>query len=325
MEFSMTIQDEKEITFKEVANFYAVRNVNNTTYFSAATTYGNITSQKTEGNGFTIWASDYFFNEEVFLNALSAKPVLFFHLLFKDSIRIAFEEEEYVIADGQFNLSSFPQFEIFVKPGKRKYLQTFHIHFDPDILHSFLNGSKELEAFLQQVNLGNRCVLSDNRHFATAEMMAIINSISENKNEGKSGQLFIASLVNVLVLQGLMKITEDNKKHGYILLSTTDHEKISLAREYLANNLAEHVSIQKLARIAGINDYQLKKGFKQMFGNTISKYHENLRLQEAMRLLLETEMPISNIVYSTGYSTPSHFGYRFKKKFGFSPSYFRKP
>lgn len=52
----MTIQDKNEITFKEVANSYAIRNVNDTTSFFAATTFGNITSQKTEGSRFAIWA-----------------------------------------------------------------------------------------------------------------------------------------------------------------------------------------------------------------------------------------------------------------------------
>lgn len=324
MEFSITIQDKNKITFKEVPTSHATQHVNSTTSFSAATTFGNISSQKTEGNGFTIWASDYFFKEEVVLNAVSAKPVLFFHLIFKDSVRIAFEEEEYVLSDGQFNLSSFPQFEILVNAGKRKHLRTFHIHFEPGILHGFLNGSKELEKFLKEAHRGNRCRLSDEQHFATAEMMAIINSIMDNPYEGKTRRLFIASQVNVLLLQSMLKIREDNKKQGFIPLSTTDREKISRARDYLANHLAERVSIQNLARIAGINDYQLKKGFKQLFGNTISKYHDNLRLQEAMRLLLETELPISEIGYSLGFEHPTYFSAAFRKKFGLPPGHFRK-
>jgi AraC-like DNA-binding protein len=47
-------------------------------------------------------------------------------------------------------------------------------------------------------------------------------------------------------------------------------------------------------------------------------------MQEAKKLLLHSNLNISEIGYSVGYGNPSHFTQEFTKEFGESPSFFRK-
>ena len=49
-----------------------------------------------------------------------------------------------------------------------------------------------------------------------------------------------------------------------------------------------------------------------------------LRLQEAQRLIRETEKPISEIAGLVGYSNPGHFAVAFREKYSITPSGYRK-
>lgn len=326
MEFTITIQNNDEVPLvQESGPWYGLPHLNNNTKFTTETAFGRITSHKIQGQGFTIWIGNYFFEEEVLLNIEATNPVLFFHLVFSNSIKVSFEEKECFLSEGQFNISSFPQFELRASAGEKKQFQTFHIHFEPDFLKNYLNGSKELKNFILEVHRGNFCSLSEERHFATAEMMSVVESIIKNPYEGRTGHLFIASQVNVLLLLAIHKINQDNQKQNMAPLSNVDKEKLAVARAFLTDHWDEMITTQKLTKVVGMNDHKLKKGFKQLFGKTIYSFQENIRLQKAMRLLIESDLPVGEIGMKVGYLYPQHFSFQFKKKFGFPPTYFRKP
>lgn len=66
-----------------------------------------------------------------------------------------------------------------------------------------------------------------------------------------------------------------------------DRERVVYAREYLVRHIDRPPSLPEMARIAGINEYQLKKGFKETFGNTVFGYRSETRLELAKSELLE--------------------------------------
>ena len=68
-----------------------------------------------------------------------------------------------------------------------------------------------------------------------------------------------------------------------------------------------------------MNEYKLKKGFKETFNNTIFGYLTDQRLQLAKQYLLDTQQTAAEISTQLGYATPQHFNNAFKKKFGVTP------
>lgn len=99
-----------------------------------------------------------------------------------------------------------------------------------------------------------------------------------------------------------------------------DKDCIMYAREYIMNNLETPPGLLELAKIIGINEYKLKRGFKEMFGNTVFGYLSDTRLEIAKNDLLENKKSISEIALELGYSSVQHFSKAFKKKFGSSPN-----
>ena len=106
-------------------------------------------------------------------------------------------------------------------------------------------------------------------------------------------------------------------------LSKQDMEYIRQAKTILDENFDRHITIPQLARQAGINEAKLKEGFRELYGNSIHTYIQQLRLEKAKQLLLTTSMPVTDITYHIGYSHVTHFTTLFKKEVGVTPTEFR--
>jgi AraC-like DNA-binding protein len=77
--------------------------------------------------------------------------------------------------------------------------------------------------------------------------------------------------------------------------------------------------LTELAKIAGINEFKLKHGFKEVFKNTVFGYLSDYKLMRAKELLADNSKNIKNISDELGYSSVQHFSNAFSKKFGISP------
>jgi AraC-like DNA-binding protein len=95
--------------------------------------------------------------------------------------------------------------------------------------------------------------------------------------------------------------------------------KIKHAKEHLLKNADTPPSLKELAKFAGLNEYQLKTGFKEIYGNSVFAFLLDHKLDHA-RVLLDTQkFQVNEVAYQTGYTNPSHFIAAFKKKFGVTP------
>ncbi|MET3888394.1 AraC-like DNA-binding protein [Chitinophagaceae bacterium OAS944] len=113
-------------------------------------------------------------------------------------------------------------------------------------------------------------------------------------------------------------------KPYFMPLSNQDIQYIQRAQTILAENFDKHITIPLLARQTGINEAKLKEGFKELYGQSIHTYLQQLRLQKAQQLLLTTEMSVTDITYDIGYSHVTHFTTLFKNEFGLTPTEWRK-
>ncbi|MEH2080075.1 MAG: helix-turn-helix transcriptional regulator [Nostoc sp.] len=78
-------------------------------------------------------------------------------------------------------------------------------------------------------------------------------------------------------------------------------------------------SLLNLANEIGLNDFKLKRGFREVFGTTVLGHVQSLRLEQAQQLLQDTNFTVAEIASQVGYESISHFGYLFKRQFGITP------
>ncbi|MDN3204114.1 hybrid sensor histidine kinase/response regulator transcription factor [Algoriphagus sediminis] len=86
----------------------------------------------------------------------------------------------------------------------------------------------------------------------------------------------------------------------------------------------EEFGISEICKVLGVSRTQLHRKLKALTNKSTSQVIRTIRMQEAMRLLENFSLNISEIGYEVGYSNPSHFTQEFIKEFGEAPSFYRK-
>ncbi|MGC4019646.1 MAG: AraC family transcriptional regulator [Muricomes sp.] len=96
------------------------------------------------------------------------------------------------------------------------------------------------------------------------------------------------------------------------------------AEQILVSNMCSHIPIRLLAEQFSVSETSLKNYFKGVYGQNISDYLRNLRMETAAKLLFETRLPISEISRQVGYNKPGKFSAIFKKYYKMSPLEYRR-
>ncbi|MFZ9982530.1 MAG: helix-turn-helix transcriptional regulator [Cyclobacteriaceae bacterium] len=95
--------------------------------------------------------------------------------------------------------------------------------------------------------------------------------------------------------------------------------KIKNAKELLIKRADNPPGLKELAKLSGLNEFQLKVGFKEVYGNTVYGYLLDHKMDHARVLLDSGQYQVNEVAYKIGYSNPSHFIAAFRKKFGITP------
>ena len=101
-------------------------------------------------------------------------------------------------------------------------------------------------------------------------------------------------------------------------------DPVRLACAYIADHLAEPISVDDLAKAANVSASYLTKLFRQSLGTAPHDYLLRQRISRAKQLLIETDEPIGSVAHQVGFSTESNFSYRFAKMCDITPRAYRK-
>ncbi len=92
---------------------------------------------------------------------------------------------------------------------------------------------------------------------------------------------------------------------------------------YIHANYDQKITLNHLTELFHINRTTLSEEFAKVTGLSVIDYLIKLRIKIASILLSQTAIPISEILYRTGFNDSTHFGKMFRKHTGFSPSQYR--
>ncbi|MEL6255005.1 MAG: AraC family transcriptional regulator [Bacteroidota bacterium] len=204
-----------------------------------------------------------------------------------------------------------------------QHIESFGINFDKEaFLKIGQNGNELLKRFSEKVIDGENSILSPTWKTTNLYMQQVIQDIIYSPYSENLQELFLLSKsIELLVLQA--KLYEEEQQDLFIK-SEKDRKKFIEAKEVLSARLDNPPTIIELSKIMGVNEYKLKRGFKELFGTTIFGYIHAQRMELAKKLLLGSSKSAKEIAYETGYSSPQHFSTAFKKTFGVTPNSVRK-
>lgn len=109
-------------------------------------------------------------------------------------------------------------------------------------------------------------------------------------------------------------------------LRTTDNsaDAVSKVLDYIKSNFDKPITNQLLSEITSYHENHLNRLFLNHTGTTIHKYILTIRINEAKKLLLNTNMPLLIIAKKAGFNSNAYFSNYFKQVEGISPLEYRK-
>ncbi|SDF40679.1 response regulator [Marvinbryantia formatexigens] len=106
--------------------------------------------------------------------------------------------------------------------------------------------------------------------------------------------------------------------------SSSTKSYIRKAKEYVHSNYAdETLSLDSICELLGVSNSYFSTTFKRETGKSFTTYLTDFRMEQASRMLIETNEKSYVIAKSVGYTDSNYFSYVFKRCFGVSPSKYR--
>jgi len=131
-------------------------------------------------------------------------------------------------------------------------------------------------------------------------------------------------LIDLNISELIIRMLRHKTRDFLLAYCSNDPEANSLiaALDWINSTLSKPLDIDHLCRHAGMCRSRLYVEFKEKFGCSPVELQQQLRLKQAAERIKNGEA-ITAISYDLGFSTPSHFCYRFKNFFGCTASEYR--
>lgn len=230
------------------------------------------------------------------------------------------EDKRTIVGDREFALygSGLAPKESNVGP-KQKALEVT-VCIQPETLRSFIGNSNgqlpsELQHLIRPVEQENYTRVAK----ITPLMESVMWQILQCPFQGITKRMYLESKALELVSLVLEQESEIQKGRAIKPLNVGTLDRIHYARTLLLQNLHDPPCLRDLAKQAKLNEYTLKRGFRQVFGTTVFAYLHKYRLEQARQLLTTGQMAVSEVMAAVGFSDRHYFAAAFRKQFGVSP------
>jgi YesN/AraC family two-component response regulator len=132
----------------------------------------------------------------------------------------------------------------------------------------------------------------------------------------------LLELLNIIATSKEIEYITNESYTGTALNAKTD--RLSDVYKYITSNYYNDISLDEISKIANISANSFCRLFKQRTNRHFIQYLNEVRISNACKFLLETNLNVSEIAFQCGYKTLSNFNKIFKKSTGLSPNQYRQ-
>ena len=169
---------------------------------------------------------------------------------------------------------------------------------------------------LETVGLGER-----NLSFAypdSDEFLKLLQSMHQ-ASKGGEAQGFDVLGYFLLVISHLIRAGNSQRD-----LSAPQEQYVRKAIAYMQANYTYDISVSEVASYVGIERSYLYKLFRNQVGQSPVQWLTNHRLEEGHKLLESSDFSVTDIAHSLGFFDVSHFSHAYRRKYGCTPTQYRK-
>jgi len=247
--------------------------------------------------------------------------VIRLHFGLRGNYRFTFRElgRGFDLIGGHHNMLFSEGFHMDVE-NKTMQIETFGVQFPKDMFISCAaGGSERMDRFCEAILMGRPAILSDDWGALSPVIEHTIREVIGCQYVGGVKRQFMLSKALELMMLSAESFEKRHSDATRLITSKSDQERIIAARDLINDRLDHPPSLTEIARQVCLNEYKLKRGFREMFDHSVFGYLADQRLNLARRILQDTQRTAADISVQLGYSTPQHFSNAFRRKFGITP------
>ncbi len=235
--------------------------------------------------------------------------------------RMGDSRKEYRIGEGESYLSNgFTEKSACTYVAQRRF-SGISLQYKPEAVGKLMTQREDGKSSALQKVIGSGFVI---RRFSPHIRM-LLNDILNCRYTGDIKRIYLeGKALELLAVYLDENLLEEEAADPLRKLSAGDIQALYQAKEILDGNIPCAPTIGQLSRLACLNEFKLKAGFRELFGMPVHAYIIDKRLELARRLIKEKGISVTEASYLVGYSNTNYFTLKFKEKFGIKPSEYRK-
>ena len=240
-------------------------------------------------------------------------------------------DREYQVSQGDLFIINHNMPHVFRSQQLgEEMLTVYNCGFNPDFLDSALldchHFSEVIRHLLFHSFFPEEGISGPDVHLSVQEARCVEQLYQKMLTEFVNKDSGYIEILRAYVIELIVIIFRAYRNSGALGDHTDIHrtrvvEKIML---YMQSNLSSELRIDKLSAMAFLSSNHFCKLFKETTGMTVVEYAQKIRIEEAIRLLQQSDRKVIDIAAEVGYRDVKFFNQVFKRLTGESPSSYRK-
>lgn len=232
-------------------------------------------------------------------------------------LRITIETEIYELEKGELEIINCDEAHSYESMGESNKVLMFQI--DPNFFEKYFN---DIRSVFFYTNSSEEGAQEDEKYHVLRRYLSII--LCEVIQKGDKYEDYIdEALVELLYhlinnFHQLIYEKEDLKENG------EQFERYDRIVRYIYNNYKDKISLQDIAKKEYLSSYYLSHEIKNTVGYGFKDFLNLTRVEESVKLLLDSDKTISEISYELGFSHIRYFNKHFKRHYECTPFQYRK-
>jgi AraC-like DNA-binding protein len=281
-------------------------------------------------SGLQIYMHDYVALKAFTMQSDATSPSFGFRFCISDHTKLDLEclKESLMIRTGESGAFYFPNMKSCIENRPGMHIHKIFIMVEPSFFWSAIEDDMDAIPFDAKAMLNADKDIYEPYHttdLVTPAMRMIVEQMFRCPYEGITRRIFIEGKAMELIACKLNQIkSAGHESKNNSSLSTSDIERIHFAEELLTRNLSSPPNTIELAKAIGVSRSKLYRGFSQLYGASPMEYLRLKRIEKAREMVRNKELSMTQIAYTLGYSSSSHFTKAFRDFFGMPPTNYRQ-
>lgn len=139
-----------------------------------------------------------------------------------------------------------------------------------------------------------------------------------------SDDIFKEAKIRLSVLSLILNIAENYSVEKTSSGPSKNLDRLKMSISYINEHISEHISADDVAKAASLSKYYFLREFKELTGQTLVDFINNLRCEKARAMLTQNELSVSEVSSICGFNGASYFTRVFSASTDLTPTEYRR-